>query len=63
MVNLTAEQRQLAKIIHDYAYRFPLTENGDAQLLQGCYDYIDAFKRVHAGCTGASSVFQLERGY
>lgn len=46
MVDLTAEQRQLAKIVHDYAYRFPLTENGDAQLLQGCYDYMDAFKRV-----------------
>lgn len=24
----------------------PLTENGDAQLLQGCYDYLDVFKRV-----------------
>lgn len=37
MVDLTAEQQQLAKIVHD---------NGDAQLLQGCYDYMDAFKRV-----------------
>ncbi|EIR1990449.1 hypothetical protein LWN49_003966 [Salmonella enterica] len=46
MIDLTAEQRQLAKIVHDYACRFPLTENGDAQLLQGCYDYMDAFKRV-----------------
>lgn len=46
MVDLTAEQRQLAKIVHEYASRFPLTEEGDAQLLQGCYDYMDAFKRV-----------------
>lgn len=33
MVDLTAEQRQQAKIVQDYASRFPLTENGDAQLL------------------------------
>jgi len=46
MIDLTAEQRHLAKIVHDYACRFPLTEGGDAQLLQSCYDYMDAFKRV-----------------
>ncbi len=46
MIDLTTEQRQLAKIVHDYACQFPPTENGDAQLLQGCYDYMDAFKRV-----------------
>ncbi|MBF1962316.1 arylsulfatase regulator [Enterobacter hormaechei] len=46
MVDLTAEQRQLAKMVHDYASRFPLTENGDALLLQSCYDYMEAFKRV-----------------
>lgn len=44
MVDLTAEQQQLAKIVHD---------NGDAQLLQGCYDYMDAFKR---GMDSASKV-------
>ena len=26
MIGLTAEQRQLAKIVHDYAIQFPLTE-------------------------------------
>lgn len=46
MIGLTAEQQQLAKIIHDYACRFPPTEDGDAQLLQGCYDYMEAFKQV-----------------
>lgn len=46
MINLTAEQQQLAKIVHDYASRFPPTENGDGQLLQGCYDYMSAFKQV-----------------
>lgn len=46
MVDLTAEQRQLAKMVHDYASRFSLTENGDALLLQSCYDYMEAFKRV-----------------
>lgn len=45
-IDLTAEQRQLAKIVHDYASRFPQTADGDTQLLQGCYDYMDAFKRV-----------------
>ncbi len=38
MIDLIAEQRQLAKIVHDYASRFPQTAYGDAQLLQGCYD-------------------------
>ena len=38
MIDLTAEQRQLAKIVHDYARRFPQTADGDAQLLQGCYE-------------------------
>lgn len=46
MIDLTIEQRQLAKIVHDYACQFPLTESGDAELLQGCYDYMEAFKRV-----------------
>jgi len=49
MMNLTAEQQQLVKIVDDYANQFPLTEDGDAQLLQGCYDYMDAFKYVMDG--------------
>ncbi|MBF4436845.1 arylsulfatase regulator, partial [Vibrio anguillarum] len=32
MVYLTTEQQQLVQIVNDYAYRFPLTEDGDAQL-------------------------------
>ena len=43
MIGLTAEQQQLAKIVHDYVCRFPSTGDGDAQLLQGCYDYMEAF--------------------
>lgn len=46
MIELTAEQQQLAKIVHDYTCRYPLTENDDGQLLQGCYDYMEAFKQV-----------------
>lgn len=42
MIDLTAEQQQLAKIVHDYACQFPLAEDGDAQLLQGSYDYMEA---------------------
>ncbi|MNH33057.1 hypothetical protein D3C79_935430 [compost metagenome] len=45
MIELSAEQHQLAKIVHDYASRFPSTENGDAHLLQGCYD-LETFKQV-----------------
>ena len=45
-VELNAEQLQMVKIIHDPALRFPLTEAGDEQLLQTCYDYMDVFKRV-----------------
>ncbi|MDT3227724.1 arylsulfatase regulator [Pseudomonas amygdali pv. morsprunorum] len=46
MLDLSAEQHQLAKVVHDYASRFPSTESGDSQLLQGCYDYMMAFKQV-----------------
>jgi len=46
MADLTAEQRQRAKRVHDYVCRFPLTEDGNAQLLQGCQSHMDAFKRV-----------------
>ncbi|ELF4588875.1 arylsulfatase regulator [Salmonella enterica] len=53
MIELSAEQRQLAKIVHDYASQFPLTEDGDTQLLQGCYDYMEAFK---GGMDSASKV-------
>lgn len=42
MVYLATEQ-QLIQIVNDYVYRFPLTEDGDAQLLQGRYDYMGAF--------------------
>ncbi|KWS71673.1 arylsulfatase regulator [Pseudomonas savastanoi pv. fraxini] len=46
MLDLSAELHQLAKTVHDYASRFPSTESGDSQLLQGCYDYMNAFKQV-----------------
>jgi hypothetical protein len=46
MLDLTAEQQHLAKIVHDYACQFPLTEHGDIQLLQGCCDYMQTFKQV-----------------
>jgi hypothetical protein len=39
MIDLTAEQQQLTKIVHDYTCRFPVTKDGDTPLLQGCYDY------------------------
>ncbi len=45
-IELSAEQLQLVKIINDHALRFPNTEIGEADLLQSCYDYMDAFKRV-----------------
>ncbi|SPE17257.1 hypothetical protein PSCFBP2116_P400046 (plasmid) [Pseudomonas syringae] len=46
MLDLSAELHQLAKTVHDYASRFPSTESGDSQLLQGCYDYMMVFKQV-----------------
>lgn len=56
MIDLTAGQRQLAKIVHDYASQFPPTEKGDAQLLQGCYDYMEAFRRM----MDSASKFQMD---
>lgn len=46
MIGLTTEQQELAKRVHDYASRFPMTEDGDAQLLQNCYDVVGDFKQV-----------------
>ncbi|HBC3404714.1 arylsulfatase regulator [Vibrio kanaloae] len=46
MNDLTLEQLQLTRIVDDYANQFPLTEDGDALLLEGCYDYMEAFKYV-----------------
>lgn len=45
-VELNAEQLQMVEIIHNHVRRFPCNETGDGQLLQTCYDYMDAFKRV-----------------
>lgn len=45
-IDLSAEQLQLVKIVNDHALRFPNTDTGEADLLQSCYDYMDAFKRV-----------------
>lgn len=46
MNDLTLDQLQLTRIVDDYANQFPLTEDGDALLLEGCYDYMEAFKYV-----------------
>jgi len=46
MMNLSAEQLQLAMLIHTHVNQYPDTEHGDEQLLQTTYDYMDAFKRV-----------------
>lgn len=48
-IELNAEQLQLVKIVDDHTLRFPNTEIGEADLLQSCYDYMDAFKRVMDG--------------
>jgi len=45
-IDLNPEQLQFVTIIHDHALRFPFNKSGDADLLQSCYDYMDAFKRV-----------------
>lgn len=51
VVGLSAEQLQMVIIIDHYALGFPPGEDGEAQLLQGCYDYMEAFKRVMDSAT------------
>lgn len=46
MMNLSAEQLQLAKLIDAHVRRYPDTATGDEQLLRTAYDYMDAFKRI-----------------
>lgn len=48
-IDLTAEHKQLAKIVRDFGCRFPSTDNGDAQLLQDCYDCMETFIIVMDG--------------
>ena len=45
-IELNFEQLQMVKIIHNHATPFPLNKTGDTQLLQTCYDHMDAFKQV-----------------
>jgi hypothetical protein len=46
MLNLTAEQIQLASLIDAHVSRYPDTDRGDEQLFVTLYDYMDAFKRI-----------------
>ncbi len=46
IMNLNAEQIQLAKLIDAHANQYPDTTLGTEQLLANTYDYMDAFKRI-----------------
>lgn len=45
-LDLSAEQIQLASLIDVHVQQFPLSDDGDAQLLTSIADYMDAFKRI-----------------
>ncbi len=51
MMNLTAEQIQLATLIDAHVSRYPDTDLGDEQLLITLTDYMDGFKRVMDSAT------------
>jgi hypothetical protein len=53
MLNLTAEQIQLATLIDAHVSRYPDTDLGDKQLLITLYDYLDAFTRIMDRATPA----------
>lgn len=55
-IDLSVEQQHMIKLIEDYVAKFPLSDEGDEQLLSTCYDYMDAFKRV----MDSSSKFQMD---
>ena len=46
MLNLTAEQIQLASLIDAHVSRYPDTDRGDEPLWVALTDYLDAFKRI-----------------
>lgn len=46
MIQLTAEQLQLATLIDAHVNRYPDDVTGDEHLLPTIYDYMDAFKRI-----------------
>lgn len=46
MINLSAEQPHLAKLIDTHVRRYPDTDLGTEHLLPTIYDYMEAFKRI-----------------
>jgi len=46
MIDLTAEQIQLATMIDAHVNRYPESQLGDEHLLRSTCDYMDAFKRI-----------------
>jgi len=46
MMQLTAEQRHLAKLIDEHVCKFPESDSGNEQLLTTVYDYMEAFKII-----------------
>ena len=46
MIDLTAEQIQLATLIDAHVNQYPADATGDEHLLSTIYDYMDAFKRI-----------------
>jgi len=46
MESISAEQHQIAKLIHDHVIKFPDTDSGNEQLLRSIYDYMEGFKLI-----------------
>ena len=56
MMNLSAEQIQLAMLIDAHVSQYPDTDLGDEQLFVTLYDYMDAFKRIMDSATPANGL-------
>ena len=61
MLNLTAEQLQLASLIDAHVSRYPDTDRGDEQLFVTLTDYLDAFKRILDSATPVQMDYLCQR--
>ena len=50
-MNISSKKRKLASIIDKGVSKFPDSENGNIQLLQNSYEYMDTFKRLMDSCS------------
>ncbi|MCP4431127.1 MAG: arylsulfatase regulator [Gammaproteobacteria bacterium] len=61
MMDLTAEQIQLATMIDAHVNKYPESQLGDEHLLRSTFDYMDAFKRIMDSSTSVQMEYLCQQ--